>query len=86
MYWSNWSELLLAYQKADNKIFICKFSKNVKSELNHIENSKTRGQNSVDQDEVANYEPPHQGSTLFTNSTIFILKELMKMSKSKATS
>ena len=32
------------YQKADNKIFVCKFSKNVKSKLYHIENSKTRGQ------------------------------------------
>ena len=34
----------LRYQKADNKIFICKFSKKVKSKLYHIENSKTRGQ------------------------------------------
>ena len=32
------------YQKADDKIFICKFSKNVKSKLYHIENSKTRRQ------------------------------------------
>ena len=32
------------YQKADNKIFVCKFSKNIKSKLYHIENSKTRGQ------------------------------------------
>ena len=34
----------LTPQKADNKIFVCKFSKNVKSKLYHIENSKTRGQ------------------------------------------
>ena len=39
--------------KVDNKIFVCKFSKNVKSKLYHIENSKTRRQK-------ANYEPPHQ--------------------------
>ena len=32
------------YRKADDKIFVCKFSKNVKSKLYHIENSKTRGQ------------------------------------------
>ena len=31
------------YQKADNKLFVCKFSKNVNSKLYHIENSKTRG-------------------------------------------
>ena len=31
-------------QKADDKIFVCKFSKNVKSKLYYIENSKTRGQ------------------------------------------
>ena len=30
--------------KADDKISICKFSKNVKSKLYHIEHSKTRGQ------------------------------------------
>ena len=48
------------YQKADDKIFICKFSKNVKSKLYHIENSGTRGQNSVDVDDVAHNEPPHQ--------------------------
>ena len=28
-------------QKADNKIYVCKFSKNIKSKLYHIENSKT---------------------------------------------
>ena len=31
-------------QKADDKIFVCKFSKHVKSKLYYIENSKTRGQ------------------------------------------
>ena len=40
-------------------IFFCKFSKNIKSKLYHTENSKTRGQ-TVDPDEVANYQPPHQ--------------------------
>ena len=35
--------------------------KNVKSKLYHTENSKTRGQTkSVDLDEVAQFEPPHQ--------------------------
>ena len=32
---------LMYYQKADNKIFVFKFSKNVKSKLYHNENSKT---------------------------------------------
>ena len=32
------------YQKAEDKSFICKFSKNVKSKIYHIENRKTRGQ------------------------------------------
>ena len=36
--------LLFNYQKADSKIFVCQFSRNVKSKLYHIENSKTRGQ------------------------------------------
>ena len=36
--------LLFNYQKADDKIFVCTFSKNVKAKLYHIENSKTRGQ------------------------------------------
>ena len=35
---------LFHYQKADDKVFVCKFSKNVKSKLYHIENSKTRVQ------------------------------------------
>ena len=43
------------HQKADDKIFVCKFSKNVKSKLYHIENP-----NSIDLNEVAHYEPPHQ--------------------------
>ena len=47
------------YQKAEDKVFICKLSKNVKSKLYPIENSKMRA-NSVDLDEVAHYEPPHQ--------------------------
>ena len=32
------------YQTVDDKMFICKFSKNVKSKIYHTENSKTRGQ------------------------------------------
>ena len=35
---------IFKYQKADDKIFVCKFSKNVKSKLYYIENSKTREQ------------------------------------------
>ena len=35
---------LFHYQKADDKVFVSKFSKNYKSKLYHIENSKTRGQ------------------------------------------
>ena len=53
--------LLCNYHKADDKIFVCNFSKNVTSKLCHIENSKTRERaNSVDLDEVAHNEPPHQ--------------------------
>ena len=37
-------QLTLYYQKADDKFFVCKFSKNVKSKLYHTEYSKTRGQ------------------------------------------
>ena len=44
-----------------SKFSSANFQKNVKSKLYHIENSKTRRQlNSVDLDEVARYEPPHQ--------------------------
>ena len=32
------------YLKADDKIFICKFKKNVKSKIHDIEYSKTKGQ------------------------------------------
>ena len=35
---------ILTTKKADDKIFVCKFSKNVKSKLYPIENSETRGQ------------------------------------------
>ena len=34
----------LTTKKADDKIFVCKFSKNVKSKLYHTENSNTRVQ------------------------------------------
>ena len=34
---------LFNYQNADEKLFVCKFKKNVKFKLYHIENSKTRG-------------------------------------------
>ena len=40
-------------------IFFLQISKNIKSKLYHTENSKTRGQ-TVDPDEVAHYQPPHQ--------------------------
>ena len=36
--------VVLCTKKADDKIFVSKFSKNVKSKIYHIENSKTRGQ------------------------------------------
>ena len=36
--------LTLNYQKADVKIFVCKFSKHVKFKLHHVDNLKTRGQ------------------------------------------
>ena len=36
--------MLTLYQKADDKIFVCKFSKTFWSKLYHIENSKIRGQ------------------------------------------
>ena len=45
--------------KNHDKFFVCNFSKNVESKLYYIENSKTGGQ-TVDLDEVAHYEPPHQ--------------------------
>ena len=32
------------FQKAEDKIFVCKFSENIKSKIYHIENSKTKGQ------------------------------------------
>ena len=35
---------LFSYQTADDKIFVCKFSKKFKSKLYNIENTKTRGQ------------------------------------------
>ena len=44
--------------------------KNVKSKLYHIETSKA---NSVDLDEVAHFEPPHQDyGSLFADSDIFV--------------
>ena len=50
----------LTIKKQTTKLSSARFSKNVKSKLYHIENLNTRGQNSVDLDEVAHYEPPHQ--------------------------
>ena len=44
----------LTTKKADNKMFVCKFSKNGKSKLYQTENSKTRGQ-TVDLKKVAHY-------------------------------
>ena len=37
-------DLLFNYPKADDKILVCKFPKNLKSKLYQIENTKTRGQ------------------------------------------
>ena len=60
-------------QKADNKIFVCKFSKNVKSNLYHnYWDFKDKRANNVDLDEVAHYESPHQDLMLFENSAIFV--------------
>ena len=36
--------LVLNYQKADDRIFVCKFSKKFKPKLYQMENSKTRDQ------------------------------------------
>ena len=36
--------LVLNYQKADDKISVCKFSKKFKPKRYHMENSKTRDQ------------------------------------------
>ena len=46
-YWGNFNQLkpkLFKHQKADDKIYISKFSKIVRSKLNQSENSETRGQ------------------------------------------
>ena len=48
-----------ARQKADNKIFFSKFSKNCLSKLSYQE-FKNQWANSVGLDEVAHNEPPHQ--------------------------
>ena len=63
------------YQRADNKIFACKFSKNVKSKLYHTEKSKTRGK--------THYEPPHQDLhcleiKLFLFTVLKMLKTLIQ--------
>ena len=58
----------LTTKKQTTKYLSANFQKNVSSKLYYIENSKTRGQTvqilmrwlSVDLDEVAHYEPPHQ--------------------------
>ena len=44
MYFHFWYPNSLITKKADDKIFVCRFSKNVKPKLYHIENSKTKGQ------------------------------------------
>ena len=41
---STYIYLTLNLPKTDDIVFVCKFSKNVKSMLYHIENSKTREQ------------------------------------------
>ena len=35
---------LFSFQKADDKFFVCKWSKSVKFKLYHVENSKTKRQ------------------------------------------
>ena len=81
---SNVSFTLYKYQKADDKIFVCKFSKkNVSSSYRDILywEFKDYRANSVDLDEVAHYEPPHQDLRclqiqLFSS---LVLKELKRV-------
>ena len=47
------------YQKADHKIYVCKFSKKFPSKYIILRIHKQRA-NSVDVDKVAHDEPPHQ--------------------------
>ena len=51
-------ELHFNYRKADDKIFVCHFSKNVKSKPYHIENQRLEGKQCR--------------STLFANSAVFV--------------
>ena len=60
--------LTLNYQNAEDKNFNCKFSKKFKSKLYHMERA-----NSVDLDEVAHYEPPHQDLCCLQIQLIFRL-------------
>ena len=52
IYWKKKTLIVnsLTTKKQMTNCFVCKFSKNIKSKLYHIENSKTRG----------HHEPPHQ--------------------------
>ena len=54
------SQLNSLTTKSRQQNFCMQILKKVKSKLYHIENSRTRGANSADLDEVAHYEPPHQ--------------------------
>ena len=54
--WGFISPFLTLYQKADDKIFICNFSKNVVLDISYSEFKDWRA-NSVDLDEVAHSEP-----------------------------
>ena len=69
-------------KKADDKIYICKLSKNAKSRLYQLRFQRLEA-NSADPDEVAHDEPPHQDLRclhiqLFTSLVLkeFILPEL----------
>ena len=76
----------LTTKKQTTKFLSANFQiKKIKSMLYHIESSKTKGANSVDLDEVAQFEPPHQDLCclqiqLFSS---LVLKELNRDSGKK---
>ena len=57
--WERNLPLTLSPPKSRQQNFCLQIFEKCKSKLYHIENSKTRGQ-TVDLDEVAHHEPPHQ--------------------------
>ena len=58
--------------KISNKIFVCKFSKNVKSKLYHIENSKTIEDKQCRSGWGGSLWATSSRATLFANSAIFV--------------